>query len=538
MRRLPPLPLQGPAGLLALALAVLLMGSGGMLVANEIAARSGERSGYEFFNTEGERFEEVVTVRADDNAGTSLAFSKLAYPQDGSAQTVVIGRDDVFADNLAAGLLQRTGPLLLTDGQVLNASVRDEVLRLGAKKVFVVGGPKAIDPRVEQELRDLGVEVQRLAGPTRIETALAIARHAAPTSGRAVLVRARDEAGGDTSRAWADSLAAGAFAAASGVPVLLTDSASLHPAVAAYLGDAGVTEAFVIGGRAAVSDGVLASVGERGIAGVRVSGAERAETAVRVAQELWGFTGSQVAREIVLVDGYAPGSWAAGVSAAAFSARFSAPIVLSDGATIPPATEAWIEQGGGRMVCGESVQDDACRQAAAAPQPAPTTSPSPSPTASPTRTPRPQPPQELVKLSHSHTGSTIFHVRDLLPGQTRTRQTSVRNVGNKALDVRLHGAATGELAPHLTLEIFHLAKDGTRTKVFPLPATPGDTSLEAFGTAHHDYETGLDNWRARPGDNRRYEFVVSLPGTAQLDDELEEPGKRAEATFTWEGFGQ
>lgn len=508
-----------PAGLLGTVLALLLLGSGGMIVGAQIAARSGERSRFSLMAADGERFEQVVTVRADDNAGTSVAFSRLAFPTGRGADTVVIGRDDVFADNLAAGILQGTGPLLLTDGRVLNATVREEVLRLRPKRAYIVGGPAAVTPEVEAELRDLGLGVTRLAGPTRIETALAIAAHAAPASARAVLVRAHDATGGDSSQAWIDSLAAGAYAAAAGVPVLMSGSDALHPAVRDWLAGSKVKRLFAIGGGAALDKDILRDVEALGLRARRVAGGERSETAVAIAQRLWGFDGSRTASQVILIDGYAANSWAAGVAAAAFAGKFDAPLVLSQGGKVPAATEEWITQGGARLVCGSSVSDEACREAATAPPAEGGEDGGGTPSPEPKDEPRPH-----VKLDDDHLEGRALFAVDLVPGERETRDMIVRNVGRRSLDVRMFGQVSGPFADTLTLTV--IGGVGADERLLY------SGTLAGFGAAHQDYAHGLDEWAAESGRRRIYRFTVQFPAPAP---ESIVPGTAAQATFVWEG---
>jgi len=518
MRRLPAaLAPAGPSLVLAVVLIVLALGSGGVLIANEIAARDGERSSFLVEEGQGERFDDVVRVRSDSNAGTSVAFSQLAYPEDGSARTVVIGRDDVFADNLAAGLLQSRGPLLLTDPQRLNATVRDEIRRLGAQSVYIVGGTKAIAPAVEAELRDLGLATTRLSGPTRIETAVAIARQLPPVSAQALIVRARDAAGKDSSQAWADSLAAGSYAAAAGVPVLLTTTETLHPAVESWLVSTKIQRVYAVGGRAAVGPGVLDAVDALGAKALRISGAERTETAIAVAQQLWGFSGSKTAGSIILVDGFANDSWAAGVVAASYSARFQAPLVLANGTKIPPATERWITQGGGTLVCSASVEESACERAAAS---APDQSGGQPPTPTPSPSAKPTEPPDLVRLSNSQPGVALFRVK-LLPGNTETRRITIQNSGTVAVDVRLFGETIGDLANVLTLTV---VADPAGT-----PQTVYSGTLRNFATTHANYATGTASKRLGRNDTRTFEFAVSWPSSQPYSADT------ATAKFIWEG---
>lgn len=85
-----------------------------------------------------------------------------------------------------------------------------------------------------------------------------------------------------------DSVAAGPGAFASGAPILLTDSDELHPAAEAALDRLDIDHAFVLGGKAAISDDVLAELEERVDTVERLDGANRSETAVAVAERLEG----------------------------------------------------------------------------------------------------------------------------------------------------------------------------------------------------------------------------------------------------------
>ena len=88
---------------------------------------------------------------------------------DGMASHAVIGRDDVFVDNLAAtALVGRFGTLLLTTGGA-DAQPRQEMLEElqralgpgrcevgGAPQVYLAGGDAAVSTAVEQAVAELG----------------------------------------------------------------------------------------------------------------------------------------------------------------------------------------------------------------------------------------------------------------------------------------------------------------------------------------------------------------------------------------------
>lgn len=288
-------------------------------------------------------------ARAGENAVTSVIASRSAQQvsldlsratfDDGSATEVLLGRADQFADSLGAGALGAGRPLLLAKSKVLDDGIVEEMRRLGATSVTVLGGEAAISADVVDELGALGLTVQRLNGPTRLETAVAVAGRA--TSTTAILARAFPAAGADDSQAFADSLAAGAWAAASGNPVLLTQTDVLSGSTASQITDAGYTEVIIVGGTAAISDDVADAVRALGPTVTRVSGASRFATATAIAAAR-GFNGAADVTDFVLVDGQSPTAWWSGFAVAAHAADTNAPVVLAAGDTLPQATVDWI----------------------------------------------------------------------------------------------------------------------------------------------------------------------------------------------------
>ena len=296
------------------------------------------------------------------NQGSTRSVSAL-----GASQTVLIGRDDLFADSLASGGAQGLldAPLLLTGGDALDGRVADELERLGADTVILLGGNAALSDQVATDLSDLGYTVERLGGASRIDTAVEIARDVAPTADRAVLVRGYPAGEADATQAFADSLAAGALAADLGVPLLLTASDALSAATAGYLSDAGVTDVLLVGGTAAVDEQVVTDLCEIGITVERLDGDTRYDTAVAIAAERGASTAAD-ADETILVDGADPDAWADAFPAALRASQGLAPVVLGQGDTLPAPTLDYLTGGGTPLVCGTTTTIAACGAAEAA----------------------------------------------------------------------------------------------------------------------------------------------------------------------------
>ncbi|MEE8603169.1 glycoside hydrolase family 9 protein [Euzebya tangerina] len=255
---------------------------------------------------------------------------------DGSdVDEVLLASAEVFADALASGPLQGDSPLLLTDPDELPDVVLAELNRLGPATVRILGGVDAVSADVQAAVEAAGFAVERSAGPTRLETAVAVAAEVGDDEVDPLITRAYAGTT-DATQAFADALAAGGWAAADAAPVLLTESDRLSTTTADALEDAADT--VLIGGTdaltAAVADEVEAVTGA---APGRVAGATRFDTAAAVSIAR-GFE-TRAPTTIILIEGQTDTGWAAGFVAARSAALFDAPIVLANGDTLPDATE-------------------------------------------------------------------------------------------------------------------------------------------------------------------------------------------------------
>lgn len=285
----------------------------------------------------------VSTVRFAD-AGDAAARSAQPVGQRTAAH-VVLSRDDAFPDSLAGAGLTGDGPLLLTATAALPSTTRGELQRVLAPggRVYLLGGVTAISQSVEDALRADGYEVVRLFGDSRVETSLAVAdevRRRGGATDRVLVARAYGGPGNETS-GWADSVTGGGWSAASGVPVVVTQSEAVHPALAAWLANRGVSSSVLLGGETALSTQVEAGVPQP----LRVSGAERTATAVAIARSLWQVSATGD-RAFAMIDGFHPGGWKVGLAAAGLAADAGAPLLVV-GDEIPGAVAELVSS------CGE-----------------------------------------------------------------------------------------------------------------------------------------------------------------------------------------
>lgn len=115
----------------------------------------------------------LARTMGNDRYETAVAVSKESYQ---SANTVVLASGSVYADALVSAPLANKldAPLLLTTAGSLPESTKNEILRLGANRVLVVGGDSSVSNKVVSSLPG-SVSVERLAGSNRYGTSLKVA---------------------------------------------------------------------------------------------------------------------------------------------------------------------------------------------------------------------------------------------------------------------------------------------------------------------------------------------------------------------------
>lgn len=268
-----------------------------------------------------------------DTRAVAVELCREVVPQRDLARGVVLARDDVFADALAgAPLTDAASCLLYTAGgpdEPLDPTTRAELDRVLAEggAVRILGGVEAVSGTVEEELDGAGYDVERLFGATRYETAAAVAR------------RVRAEQPGMTEvllaygGAFPDAVTVGAYGARTGTPIVLTDTASLHPAAAAVLSEGGTARTYVIGGTGVISETAAAAAPGH----LRVAGPNRMATAADIATRLWDGERSD---EVVVANLESPDAWTLALAAAPLAARGGAPVLGVGSDRYPDETAA------------------------------------------------------------------------------------------------------------------------------------------------------------------------------------------------------
>ncbi|MGM1030675.1 MAG: cell wall-binding repeat-containing protein [Actinomycetota bacterium] len=221
----------------------------------------------------------ATRVAGADRYATAVAISQRAFPS--GAPVVYLASGENFPDGLAAGpaAAHQGGPVLLTPRGSALTPVLDEIKRLRPASVVIVGGTPSISAAVETAVRGLGSRpVVRLGGTDRYHTSRLVAEHAFTASGAGSAFIA-------TGQKFPDALAAGPAAALRGGPVLLVDggSSTLDAATLATLRKLRVGWVGVVGDTSSVSAGVATGLAAAAPTVRRYAGADRFDTAARLA---------------------------------------------------------------------------------------------------------------------------------------------------------------------------------------------------------------------------------------------------------------
>lgn len=281
----------------------------------------------------------VERIAGKTRVQTSIEASRVAY-KDG-ADTILLAGYSGEVDALTGTLLanNKEGPLLLTSKNKVSEGIEDELLRLKAENIIILGGENVVSENVKVKL-DQNYNVRRVAGKNRAETAVKIAKEVVgERTNHIFLALGYNEL--------ADALAIGPASAMNNLPVLLTQTNRLPSETKKAIKDLNVKEVTIIGGKAAISERVEKELGNLKIN--RIAGSRREETAVKIAEKYFKNSTTTIVAygwnyADALVGGY-------------LGALIVSPILLTRTDSLPPATKMYIRDHAEKsyVLGGESV---------------------------------------------------------------------------------------------------------------------------------------------------------------------------------------
>ncbi|MBN2822796.1 MAG: cell wall-binding repeat-containing protein, partial [Coriobacteriia bacterium] len=215
---------------------------------------------------------------------TTIQVSEDCFPEGADAVVIATGEDwpDALGGSALAGVLD--APILLTRSGMLLDEVAAEIERLGATDVWILGGERALSSDVEAALvRMIGQNgVHRIGGENRYKTAALVAD-------QVIALQGGDYDGNAfvaTGLEFADALAASPLAANLGWPVYLAEQPVIAGTAVDAMLAAGVNHVVLLGGEAAMPKSTSVTLMSVGLTAERIDGADRYETAAKIA--IWG----------------------------------------------------------------------------------------------------------------------------------------------------------------------------------------------------------------------------------------------------------
>lgn len=265
-------------------------------------------------------------IYGDEAYQTAIEVSKVTFTS-GSCDSVILARSDAFQDSLSAtGLAGALDcPILLVDRtQGVNPEVRNEILRLGAKTVYIIGGTGAIPANIERQLYWL--DVNRLYGEEACDTSVVCAKKICEiraTSPTYCVVAMSDN--------FQDALSMSSFAYAYAAPIILETSANTGtrqlPTGALDILNSSTGRVYVVGGTGAVPASSLTGISA---STERIAGYDGYDTSNEIAVTLTG-EGLLSPRNVVVANGAEPLNGLDALAGCSYAGRVKAPILLTNG---------------------------------------------------------------------------------------------------------------------------------------------------------------------------------------------------------------
>ena len=215
-----------------------------------------------------------------DRIETAINISKKNYDK---AKSVIVVRHDLFPDSMTASVLAKLkdAPILLNPTAKLDSRVGDEIKRLGAQEVIIVGGQDSVSEKVREDLKvyDADKNVERIAGADRYGTSEMVAKRVVGITGK------KNTGVVASGQVFPDALSVGTFASREGYPILLVKKDSVPSQVQNAIKDLDINKTYIAGGLNTISkstEAKLPNVVER------MAGSTRYETSVAIAKSKFG----------------------------------------------------------------------------------------------------------------------------------------------------------------------------------------------------------------------------------------------------------
>ncbi len=192
----------------------------------------------------------VVRVSGPDRFSTAVEASKFSFD---TSESVILVNGYNFPDALSSNGLaaEISSPVLLVRKNSIPQATYDEIKRLKANKVYIVGGKGVVSETIANILIDNGFEVERLSGKDRYATSVEVAKKIEKIRGKATKLMIA------TGRSYPDAVCSSPLAIENEAPLILVSKNTIPMSVKNYLeSHSEFDNVFIAGGKGVVSKDV------------------------------------------------------------------------------------------------------------------------------------------------------------------------------------------------------------------------------------------------------------------------------------------
>ena len=301
-----------------------------------------------------------ITTEDDDYVVVGFEYNKEKELEDAEeVKTITVEYKSVAAENIVASeLYNSTTKRLTKQGDDLARLLRDYTLKDGSVSLvkddeslsITVKIPTSIDEiskstkkitgttsqieAIYSELKEAidNTKLSTLAGETRYSTAVEVSKDAFsdPTDIDTVVLVSGEVI--------ADGLAATPFAKSLNAPILLTGKDAVSKETMDEIERLEPSKIYVVGGKSVITEAVIDQLEDKEIEVERISGADRYETSLKIAEEM-----DLDSTDVFIAGGYAEADT---MSIAGVAAQKGTPILLADTNGLNDDQKEWLEETG------------------------------------------------------------------------------------------------------------------------------------------------------------------------------------------------
>lgn len=206
-------------------------------------------------NTIGQRVIDILSEETSINAeriyglnryDTSLKIANRIYKDNKFSEVFIVnGYKEVDAISISGIAKQKNIPVILTDGKSLDPDIKFALENYGVSKAILIGGESTIENSLEEELKSLDINYERIGGINRFETSLLINQKYINSSKNPFIANGINAV---------DALTAGPIAGKNESPMILIMKDNIPEGVGDYINSLGIEMITVLGGSNSILD--------------------------------------------------------------------------------------------------------------------------------------------------------------------------------------------------------------------------------------------------------------------------------------------